>query len=167
MTDETASANEGNELRFTRIFDAPRALVFRCMVEPDHLTHFWGPTGMHAPLERITVEARPGGVFEIVMVRDDGAGEHTLRAVYDVVDEPEVLAWTEVDTGARVRTEFIELDPGRTEIRIHQTRVPDAFMATEAQAGFKSSLDRFAAHLGRLQHDKGERISESSQGGPS
>jgi len=101
------------------------------------------------------------------MVRDDGAGEHTPRAVYDVVDEPEVLAWTEVDTGARVRTEFIELDPERTEIRIHQTRVPDAFMATEAQAGFKSSLDRFAAHLGRLQHDKGERISGSSQGGPS
>jgi len=83
------------------------------------------------------------------------------------VDEPEVLAWTEVDTGARVRTEFIELEPERTEIRIHQTRVPDAFMATEAQAGFKSSLDRFAAHLGRLQHEKDESNEGLSRGGPS
>ena len=34
MTDDTGWADEGNELRFTRVFDAPRALVFRCMVEP-------------------------------------------------------------------------------------------------------------------------------------
>ena len=167
MTDDTGWADEGNELRFTRVFDAPRALVFRCMVEPDHLTHFWGPTGMHAPRERITVDARPGGAFEIVMVRDDGAGEHALRAVYDVVHEPEVLAWTEVDTGARVRTEFIELAPERTEVRIHQTRVPDAFMAAEAQAGFTSSLDRFAAHLGRLQHTRDDSNKGEGRGGPS
>jgi len=168
VTDDTGTANEGNELRFTRVFDAPRALVFRCMIEPDHLAHFWGPTGMHAPRERITVDARPGGMFEIVMVRDDGAGEHALRAVYDTVQEPDVLAWTEVDTGARVRTEFVELGPGRTEIRIHQTRVPDAFMASEAQAGFKSSLDRFAAHLGRLSRAKNPDEHEGQgEGGPS
>jgi hypothetical protein len=106
-------------------------------------------------------------VFEIVMVRDDGAGEHALRAVYDVVDEPGLLAWTEVETGARVRTEFIELGPERTEVRIHQTRVPDAFMAAEAQAGFTSSLDRFAAHLGRLQHTRDERNEGKGRGGPS
>ena len=167
MTDDTGWADEGNELRFTRVFDAPRALVFRCMVEPDHLTHFWGPTGMHAPRERIPVDARPGGAFELVMVRDDGAGEHALRAVYDVVHEPEVLAWTEVDTGARVRTEFIELAPERTEVRIHQTRVPDAFMAAEARAGFTSSLDRFAAHLGRLLRPPDDRNEGRGERGPS
>ena len=150
MIDDSGPAGEGNELHFTRVFAAPRALVFRCMIEPDHLTRFWGPAGMHAPRERITVDARPGGVFEIVMVRDDGSGEHAVRAVYDTVREPEELAWTEVDTGARVRTEFIALGPERTEIRIHQARVPDAFMAPEAQAGFRTSLDRFATHLARV-----------------
>jgi uncharacterized protein YndB with AHSA1/START domain len=150
MADD-AGATVGNELHFNRVFDAPRALVFRCMIEPDHLSHFWGPAGMHAPRERITVDARPGGLFEIVMVRDDGGGEHAVRAVYDTVREPEELAWTELDSGARVRTQFIELGPGRTEVHIHQTRVPDAFTAPEALAGFKSSLDRFAAHLEHLQ----------------
>ena len=37
------------ELRFTRVFEAPRELVFRCMIEPDHLTHFWGPAGTYSP----------------------------------------------------------------------------------------------------------------------
>ena len=44
MTDPT-----GAELRFSRVFDAPRELVFACMIEPDHLTHFWGPTGVTTP----------------------------------------------------------------------------------------------------------------------
>lgn len=154
MADQTRPGDVGNELRFTRVFDAPRDLVFRCMVEPDHLTHFWGPAGMHAPRERITVDARPGGVFEIAMVRDDGAGEHVTRAVYETVHEPEELVWTEVDSGARVRTEFIELGDRRTEVRIHQTRLPDAFTAPEAQAGFASSLDRFARYLAQKQRPR-------------
>ena len=48
------------ELTFTRVFDAPRDLVFRCMLEPEHLTHFWGPAGTSTPLDGITVEPRPG-----------------------------------------------------------------------------------------------------------
>ena len=39
MSDQHAAPGE---LEFTRIFDAPRELVFRCMIEPEHLTHFWG-----------------------------------------------------------------------------------------------------------------------------
>jgi uncharacterized protein YndB with AHSA1/START domain len=166
VADRTRPGEAGNELHFTRVFEAPRALVFRCMVEPDHLTHFWGPTGMHSPRERITVDARPGGVFEIVMVRDDGTGEHALRAVYDIVREPEELAWTEIDTGAQVHTEFIELAGDRTEVRIHQTRVPDAFMASEAQAGFTTSLDRFAAHLARLLVGDRNETTEVEGGAP-
>ena len=48
------------ELTFNRIFDAPRDLVFRCMTEPEHLAHFWGPVGVSTPLENITVDLRPG-----------------------------------------------------------------------------------------------------------
>jgi hypothetical protein len=41
----------------------------------------------------------------------------------------------------------VALGPDRTEVRIHQRYVPEAFLAPEAQAGFATSLDRFAAHL--------------------
>ena len=67
MTDATRDAGE---LTYTRVFHAPRGLVFRCMVDPEHLTHFWGPTGVTTPLEGIKTDVRPGGIFETVMVND-------------------------------------------------------------------------------------------------
>jgi uncharacterized protein YndB with AHSA1/START domain len=58
-----AEQSAPNELVFKRIFEAPRDLVFRCMIEPEHLTHFWGPAGVSTPLESIKVDPVPGGVF--------------------------------------------------------------------------------------------------------
>jgi uncharacterized protein YndB with AHSA1/START domain len=143
----TAAANE---LRFARIFDAPREIVFACMTDPDHLAHFWGPTGTSAPREHISVDARPGGVFSTVMVNDRDGSQYPTHAVYDEVRPPELLSWTETHSGMKVTTQFVALGPDRTEVRIHQRYVPDAFMAPEAQAGFSTSLDRFATHLARL-----------------
>lgn len=141
---------EHGELHFGRTFDAPRELVFACMTDADHLTHFWGPTGVSAPRQRITLDARPGGAFETVMVNDADGSEYPTSAVFDEVRPPELLVWTESHTGMRVRSEFIALGPDRTEVRIHQTFVPEAFLAPEAQAGFLSSLDRFAAYVAGL-----------------
>jgi uncharacterized protein YndB with AHSA1/START domain len=140
----------GSELQFTRVFDAPRELVFACMIDPDHLTHFWGPTGVSTPRERITVDARPGGVFDTVMVNDADGTEFPTHAIYDEVRAPERLVWTDPDTGMRVTSEFVELADGRTEVHIHQINVPAAITSAEAQAGFRSSLDRFAAYLTTL-----------------
>jgi hypothetical protein len=50
----------------------------------------------------------------------------------------------------KVITQFAALGPERTEVRIHQRYVPEAFMSPEAQAGFSTSLDRFAMYLGRV-----------------
>lgn len=141
---------EPNELRFNRTVAAPRALVFACMTEPDHLTHFWGPAGTSAPRDRIRVDARPGGVFETVMINDADGSEYATRAVYEEVRPPEVLAWTESHSGMRVRAEFIELGPDRTEVRIHQTKVPAAMRVADVQAGFLSSLDRFERYVATL-----------------
>jgi uncharacterized protein YndB with AHSA1/START domain len=145
MTDATVP-----ELRFSRVFDAPRELVFACMIDPDHLTHFWGPTGVSAPRERITVDPRPGGVFETVMVNDADGSEFPTHAIYDEVRAPERLVWTDPDSGMRVTSEFVALADGRTEVHIHQINVPEAITSAEAQAGFLSSLDRFAAYLATL-----------------
>lgn len=148
MNDQTAQIDE---LTFTRVFDAPRELVFRCLIEPEHLTHFWGPVGVSTPLESIKVDARPGGIFETVMVNDADGSRYPTRAVFDEVTEPERLVWTEKDSGMRVTTTLTDLGDARTEVRIHQTNVPEPYRSPEAQAGFLTSLDRFAAYLGRLQ----------------
>ena len=65
-----------------------------------------------------------------------------VRAPDDCLDRP--------GTGMRVTSEFVELADGRTEVRIHQVNVPEAIISAEAQAGFLSSLDRFAAYLTTL-----------------
>jgi uncharacterized protein YndB with AHSA1/START domain len=151
MTDQRP---EAGELVYTRVFDAPRELVFRCMIEPKHLTHFWGPAGVSTPLETIKVDARPGGLFETVMVNDADGGQYPTRAVYVEVVEPERLVWTEPATGMTTISTFADLGGARTEVRIRQTNPPESFRSPEAQAGFATSLDRFAAYLGTLSGDK-------------
>jgi uncharacterized protein YndB with AHSA1/START domain len=141
------------ELTYTRVFDAPRELVFRCMIEPQHLTHFWGPAGVSTPLENIKVDARPGGVFETVMVNDADGSRYPIRAVYVEVVEPEKLVWTEPGTGMTTTSTFSDLGGSRTEVRIRQTNVPEAARGPEAQAGFATSLDRFATYLATLAND--------------
>lgn len=161
MTDERSDTAE---LVYTRIFDAPRELVFRCMIEPEHLSHFWGPAGTSAPLHRITVDPRPGGVFETVMVNDADGSEYPTHAVFVEVVEPERLVWNEPGSGVMTTSTFRDLGDARTEVRIHQLNVPEAFRTEQAQAGFASSLDKFSAYLASLAtggNPAGTRAAES------
>jgi len=67
--------------------------------------------------------------------------------------EPEKLVWTEPGTGMTTTSTFSDLGGSRTEVRIRQTNVPEAVRSPEAQAGFATSLDRFAAYLATLAND--------------
>jgi uncharacterized protein YndB with AHSA1/START domain len=143
---------------YTHIFDAPRELVFRCMIEPKHLTHFWGPIGVSTPIETIKVEARPGGRFESIMINDADGTRYAIRATYVEVKEPERLVWVDADTGMTTTSTFVDLGDNRTEVRIHQTDAPETFRSPEAQAGFVTSLDRFAAYLLTVSPDSGSSV---------
>jgi uncharacterized protein YndB with AHSA1/START domain len=113
----------------------------------DGPARFWGPTGTHTSAGGITADVRPGGVFETVMVSDADGSRYTMRAVYVEVVPPERLVWTEPGTGVTTPSTFTDLSGSRTEVRIHQRNVPSAFLAPGAQAGLRSSLDRFAQYL--------------------
>ena len=146
------SDTAAGELTYRRVHAAPPELLFDCMTKPEHLTHFWGPVGTTTPLEKITVDLRPGGVFETVMISDDGGGEYTMRAVYVQVDRPGRLVWTEpgVEGGMTTTITFTDLGDGRSQVVTHQTNVPAEFRSPEAQAGFRTSLDRYDAYLATL-----------------
>ena len=140
------------ELTITRTYNAPRELVFECMITPEHLTHFWGPVGVSTPLETIKIDPKPGGVFETVMVNDSDGAQYPNSGVYVEVDKPSKLSWTEPDVEGGMLTSltFVDLGDGRTEVTIHQTNVPEMYLSAEAQAGMQSSLDRFAAYVSSL-----------------
>jgi uncharacterized protein YndB with AHSA1/START domain len=137
------------EVTFVRSFDAPRELVFECMTTPEHLTHFWGPIGVTTPIENITLELKPGGTFDTIMVNDSDGAEYPMHAIFVEIDPPNTLVWSEPDVegGMTTSTTFRDLEGGRTEVTIHQTNVPEMYRTPEAQAGMQSSFDRFDAYL--------------------
>ena len=140
------------ELTYRRVHQASPELLFDVLTQPEHLTHFWGPTGTTTPVANITVDLRPGGAFETVMVNEEDGNEYTMRAVYVEVVRPERLVWTEPDVEGGMTTviTFRDLGDGHTEVVTHQTNVPEAYRSPEAQAGFLTSLDRCDAYVASL-----------------
>jgi uncharacterized protein YndB with AHSA1/START domain len=143
---------ELGELTYVRTYAAPRELVFECMTTPAHLTHFWGPTGVSTPLEKIIVELWPGGRFETIMVDDATGAEYPSRGVFVEITVPEKLVWTEPDVEGGMTTSivFTDLGDGRTETVTHQTNVPEMYRSPESQAGMETSFDRFDNYLATL-----------------
>jgi uncharacterized protein YndB with AHSA1/START domain len=70
----TAPTTPANcDVTVTRVFDAPRDLVFRTWIEPEHFTQWWGPRGFTNPV--CELDARPGGA---IFVRMHGPNERVV-----------------------------------------------------------------------------------------
>lgn len=122
-------------------------LVFAVMTEPQHLTHFWGPTGTRTPVENITVDLRPGGVFETTMVNETTGEEYTMRARYVDVVRPSRLSWRDSDSGVLTELTFRDLGNGSTEVTTSQRGLPPAQRTPRARAGWATALDRNTRYL--------------------
>ncbi len=140
------------EVTYTRIFNAPPEVVFRCMTTPEDLTHFWGPIGVSTPIENITVDLRVGGVFKTIMVNEETGEQYPTSAIYVEIDPPKKLVFSEDGTEGHMMTSitFNDLGDGRTESVTHQTNFPEMFLTAEAQAGMLTSFDRFDEYLATL-----------------
>jgi hypothetical protein len=77
---------ETPQLVISRVFDAPRELVYRAFTDPDHLAAWWGPIGNSLPRDEIEFDVRPGGFQRWTEVN---AAEPELR-VHIHVDLTEV-----------------------------------------------------------------------------
>jgi uncharacterized protein YndB with AHSA1/START domain len=141
-----------HEITITRVFDAPRELVWKAWTEPERLAEWFGARGWSNPLSNITMDVRPGGTFRVVAVSDEDGSEMPTVGVYREVVEPERLvleepaenAWHE---GAVSVVTFTDLGDGRTEIVLHATIHTTDEMRRAAEAGIAGSLDRLAEHL--------------------
>jgi len=81
-TTATAVNAEGRDLVLTRLFDAPRALVFRAWTDDRMMSEWWGPHGYTATAR---MDARKGGRFELVMHGPDGVDYPITGEFLDVV----------------------------------------------------------------------------------
>ena len=92
------------------------------------------------------------------MVNEADGRRYAMRAVYVEVVDLERLVWTEADTGMTTTVTFSDLGNDQTEMHIHQTHVPEAVRRPDAQTGFATSLDRFAAYLAALVDTAGRSV---------
>jgi len=149
-----APANElEREVTITRLFDAPRALVFQAWTDPRHLAQWWGPKGFSNPV--CEADARPGGTWRIVMRAPDGT-EYPGGGVYREIVEPERLVFTNIAFDQDGKTILDGLttvtftEEGRGTKLVLLTRATGlvsyaAQMLAGMEAGWSQSLERLEA----------------------
>jgi len=142
------------ELVITRIFDAPRHLVFQAWTEPDRVARWWGPQGFVTTYWDMDI--RPGGTFRVCMRSPTGA-EHWKQGVYREIVEPERLvfsfAWEDADGKpgheTLVTVTFAERG-GKTELTLRQAVFATVAARDDHYTGWASYLERFAKYLATL-----------------
>lgn len=153
-TDAPADAMSERHFTITRVFDAPRDLVWECWTDPQRFATWWGPEHFHTPVESVEFDVRPGGVFKATMVGPDGA-EYPSCGTFEEVTPKDRLAFAEQDidhpmmeTQYTVLT-FKDLGDDRTELELDVRMVCVDEMIPMAQAGWKGTFDKLVGVLAR------------------
>jgi uncharacterized protein YndB with AHSA1/START domain len=145
------------EIVITRVFAAPRALVFKAWTDPKHLKLLWGPKGFTNPV--CQVNARVGGAWHIVMRSPDGS-EYPCGGVYREIVEPERLVFTNIATdkdgnpildGLTTVTFAEHGDETKLTLRTRATALVDYAAAYQngMDAGWTQSLECLAEFLAK------------------
>ena len=147
---DTTPQQLAQQISITRVFDAPRELVFRAWIDPDHVARWFGPAGFDTPREGVEIEPRIGGRYHLRMVDPGSGAEHQIR--YEIVElvEPELLvlksepmpeAGLHHSTLARIE---LTDTAGRTHLKLTDGPYPEAG-GRHAAAGWENAFDELAA----------------------
>jgi uncharacterized protein YndB with AHSA1/START domain len=146
-----------HEIRMTRLFNAPRHLVFEAMTKPEHVTQWWGRLGEGYSVPVCEIDLRVGGRWRFV--NRHPRGEAAFNGEYREVTPPSRLVFTEIfeefpDTVSVVTTEFVD-EGGKTRmsatVRYPSSAVRDMVLATGMSTGAGISYDRLEDLVASLQ----------------
>lgn len=151
---ETTAAAE-REISLTRLFDAPRELVFDAWTDPEQVVQWWGPRGFTTTIHEMDV--RPGGIWRFVMHGPDGT-DYDNRVEFVEVTKPARLVYNHGPDGEsegpsfRVTVTFDE-EGGKTRLtlRLVFASVAERDRAVEfgALEGGNQTLERLAEYLAK------------------
>jgi len=145
------------EIRMTRLFDAPRHLVFEAMTKPEHVKRWWGRLGEGYSVPVCEIDLRPGGVWRFVNRHPNG--EAAFHGEYREVTPPSRVVFTEIfeqfpDTVSVVTAELTE-EAGNTRltatVRYPSQQVRDIVIASGMAKGAGISYDRLEDLVAELQ----------------
>ena len=148
----TFTTASDREIVITRVFDAPRRLIFEAWTNPEHLPHWMlGPGGWTMPVCQI--DLRPGGAWHFGWRHTDGT-EMEMRGVYREIVPLERLVSTESwggDWPETLNTLTLSEEDGNTTITntvlYPSKEARDAALQTGMKEGMSLSFDRLAEYL--------------------
>jgi uncharacterized protein YndB with AHSA1/START domain len=165
------TVNETERMVVTRVFDAPRELVWKAWTDPKYLMQWWGPKGFTAPF--CTIDFRVGGKFLCCMRAPDGqecwnGGEYHEIVLHEKivlslyfadaagnkVDAAQYGIEHEAIDGARDVVTFEDLGNGRTKLTFVGNETKEHAKNSGQLEGWDQVLDKFAAVVAGLAQEK-------------
>jgi uncharacterized protein YndB with AHSA1/START domain len=145
------------EIRLTRVFDAPRHLVFEAMTKPEHVKQWWGRLGEGYSVPVCEIDLRLGGRWRFVSRHPNG--EAVFYGMYREIEAPERLVFTEIyepfpDAESVVTAMFTD-ENGKTRLTVSvlypSLEVRDMVIKTGMAKGAGVSYDRLEDLVRELQ----------------
>jgi uncharacterized protein YndB with AHSA1/START domain len=159
-----------DEIVITRLFDAPRDLVWRAWTEPEFVMQWWGPKNYTSPSCRI--DLRVGGTYLFALRSPEGK-DFWSTGEYREIKRPERIVCTDnfadekgnvvppsfygvgmETTAPLIMTVTFEVLGGRTKLTVRHAGIPAGEMNDLDRAGWNESLDKLAGVLGQAVYKK-------------
>jgi uncharacterized protein YndB with AHSA1/START domain len=153
----TVTTPSDREIRLTRLFDAPRHLVWEAMNKPEHIKRWWGRLGEGYSVPVCEVDLRPGGKWRFVNRHPKGEAE--FYGEYREIVPPERVVFTEIfapfpDSGSLVTAVLTE-ENDKTRLTVTaqypSLEVRDMVIGTGMAKGAAASYDRLEEVASELQ----------------
>jgi uncharacterized protein YndB with AHSA1/START domain len=152
----TVTTPSDKEIVMTRVFDAPRDLVFEAHSSCEHMSRWWGPRKYE--VVKCDLDFRPGGTWQAVHRSEDGE-EHTFRGEYREIVRPERITWTFEWMGLpghiSVDTVTFEEHDGETTLTVRSlydtVEDRDGMLQSGMQEGAAETWERLAEYLEELK----------------
>ena len=145
-----------SQITISRVFDAPRELVWDAMANPEHVANWWGPNGFTTTIE--SMDFRVGGIWKHMMIGPDGT-EYPNKSIFTAIVKPKLIAYRHVsafegDNGAKCDAtwtfEAISANQTKLTMQLSFANVEVHDMTTirhVVEAGGEQTLARLAEHL--------------------
>ena len=148
----TVTTPSDREIAMTRVFDAPRDLVFEAHSSCEHLSRWWGPRGYE--VVGCEVDFRPGGAWRVVHRNPDGE-EFAFRGEYREIVRPERIVWTFEFEGmpgnVSIETMSFEEHDGKTTLTsttvFDSTEQRDAMLESGMESGAAEAMEQLDEYL--------------------
>jgi len=150
VTDRTRPDGPGFEL--TRVFEAPRDLVWKEWTEPEAFADWFGGPASEVPVDTVSWRAEPDSGWRATMFAGPGRREIRWRGTFLEVSEPERLVFTITDSPENDQVDIVtvtlrDLGDERTEMRVEQRGWMEPDEYERAKQGWGSFFDRMAERL--------------------